>query len=369
MKRLVWAAAMGLWGWTLSAQVTITSKDMFNEVGLYYRAYAHDPGPSPLAPNIFSSANRMGTAGPDRFWDFSAGPTAQIQRYDYLNPAAVSEAWDFPGTTVVERKTIEGVSGEEWLMFEPVPGIGRRVHGIVTDVALLGRQPLLFSPPPIDFPDTINYQDTWNNDFTYVAEEVFGTDPEDPDAGYSFRIRQHYSQKFTVDAWGVMLLPNLGLLDVLRVNGETTVLSEYYDDFISQGWEFVGTDYARVYYWLSPDHGIVAQLQSATYSSLAPDNFDRALGFIRMFETNKKPGSGTNAPQPVTGFRMTVSNDRVLLQWNRSANTSRYRVESSTGGFGPDDWHPVAAETQNDYLFDPAGPDGPGRFYRVVSVP
>jgi len=311
----------------------------------------------------------MGSAGADRFWDFSSGPTDQIQRYDYLDPAEVPEAADFPGTAMVERKTIEGVAGAEWLMFEQVPGIGRKVLGVVTEVMLLGRQPLLFSPAPIDFPDTINYLDTWNNDFMYEAAEVLGADPEDPDLSMTFRIRQHYSQKFTVDAWGVMLLPGLGLLDVLRVNSEQTITSEYYDDFISQGWEPVGTDFARVYYWISPGHGIVAQLQSAPYGSTPPDNFDRALGFVRMFETNKEPSTGAADPQPVSGLRLTLSNNRLLIQWQKAPNTSRYRVEYSAGGYGSADWQPLASETQNDYLFDPTGPGGEVRLYRVVSLP
>jgi hypothetical protein len=369
MKRLVLGAVMGFYGWSLSAQVTITSKDMFSGAGLYYRAYAHDTGTSPLAPNLYSAGNRMGSAGPDRFWDFSTGPTDQIQRYDYLSAEDVPEALDFPSATLVEQKTIEGGGDVEWLMFSQVPGLGRRVYGAVTEVSLLGRQPLIFSPAPIDFPDTIAYEDTWNNDFTFEASDIVGVDPEEPDVGYSFRIRQHYSQKFTVDAWGTVHLPNLGLLPVLRVNGEQTVTSEYYDDFINQGWQFVGTDHARVYYWLSPDHGIVAQLQSASFTSPAPENFDRALGFVRMFETNKEPGTGSSDPQPVGGLRVTVSNNLVLLQWDKSANTSRYRVEVATGGFGPADWQLVATETQNDYLFDPSGFGGTARFYRVVSVP
>lgn len=368
MRWLVWTAIVGLGGGTVWAQVTITSRDMFNEVGLYYRAYAHDTGPNPLAPRLYSAGNRIGSAGPDRFWDFLEGPTEVIQRYDYLHPADVPEAAAYPQAGVVEQKTIEGGGDTEWLMFSQVPGAGRRVYGAVTQVPLLGRQPLVFSPPPVDFPDTIGYQDTWNNDFSFEAAEVLGFDPEDPTVGFTFRIRQHYSQKFTVDAWGTMLLPNLGLVPVLRVNGEQTVMSEYYDDFIGNSWEHVSTDHARVYYWLSPDRGIVAQLQSVTFGSTAPNNFDRALGFIRMFETNKRAGVGPAEPEPVSSLRVTVSNNLVLLQWGKSANTSRYRVEYSTGGFGPDDWHPVAAETQNDYLFDPVGFSGSARFYRVLSL-
>jgi len=342
----------------------IRSGDMFSEPGQYYRAYAHDPGTSPLSPNYFIVVNQIGTAGTNKFWDFSTGPVHQIQRYDYLSSEAVPEAVDFPMAKVVERKTVEGGGDTEWMMFEQVPGVGRMVYGAVSEVSLLGQQPMVFTPPPVDFPDTINYLDAWNNDFSFELREVIGIDPEDQ-SEISFGIRQTFNQKFSADAWGIIRLPELGLLGTLRVNSEQTIVSDYYDD--DSGWVNVATDYSRVYYWLSPNHGIVAQLQSRAYTSPAPENFENALGFIRMFETNKEPTS--SEPQSVTGLKVTVSNGLVLIQWRKAANTSRYRVEYSTNGFAPDDWYPVGADTQEDHLFDPAGLSGQARFYRVVSLP
>jgi hypothetical protein len=150
------------------------------------------------------------------------------------------------------------------------------------------------------------------------------------------------------------------------VNGEQSVVSDFFDD--QQGWVNISTDYSRVYYWLSPGRGIVAQLQSRPYTSTAPDNFDQALGFVRMFETNKA-GSGNNDPQPVEGLQVDISNGMVLVEWNKAANTSRYQVEYSTNGFGLGDWQPLGSQTQNTYMFDQAGPTGEARFYRVISLP
>jgi hypothetical protein len=346
----------------------IRAQDMFTEPGLYYRAYAHDPGSDLLSARYFTVSNQIGTAGTNKFWDFSTGPVDQIQRYDYLSASTVPEAVDFPLAQVVERKTVEGGGDTDWLMFEQVPGVGRRVYGAVSEVTLLGLQPLIFAPAPIDFPDTISYGDAWNNDFAWQVIEVIGTDPEDPTIGFSFGIRQTYTVAFTVDAWGIVRLPNLGLLPALRVNGEQTIVSDYYDEDNSS-WVNLVNDYSRVYYWLSPDHGIVAQLQSANYTTTAPASFDRALGFVRMFETNKEPGSTSTDPQQVEGLKVDVSNGLVLIEWQKAANTSRYRVEYSSNGFEAEDWQPLGAETQDSYMFDPAGLSGQARFYRVVSLP
>jgi hypothetical protein len=88
-----------------------------------------------------------------------------------------------------------------------------------------------------------------------------------------------------------------------------------------------------------------------------------------MFETNKEPGSTSTDPQQVEGLKVDVSNGLVLIEWQKAANTSRYRVEYSSNGFEAEDWQPLGAETQDSYMFDPAGLSGQARFYRVVSLP
>jgi hypothetical protein len=162
-----------------------------------------------------------------------------------------------------------------------------------------------------------------------------------------------------------MLLPGLGLVDVLRANEEQVV--DIAAD-LGEGWQHIETDYVRSYYWLSPGRGIVAQMASLQASAPPPANFDRAAAFVRMYETNKEPGSGNTDPQPVTNLRVTVSNGRVLVQWTKAANATRYRVEYSTMGWGSEEWQVLGTETTSDFLFDPDGISSGGRFYRVVSL-
>ena len=97
-------------------------------------------------------------------------------------------------------------------------------------------------------------------------------------------------------------------------------------------------------------------------------NFSSASAFVRMFETNKQGGSGNNDPQPVSNLRVTVSNGRVLIQWNKAANATSYRVEYSSAGMEPEQWQ-VLGDTANDFLFDSEGFGQAARFYRVVSMP
>lgn len=347
--------------WLAGAQQApvIRLNDLHTQTGLYYRAYAN--AYQPLLGPSYAVGNVMGSAGPDGFWDFSQGPTERTLRFDYIGPSGVPEAADFPLATLLERKTVEGTGEVEWLMLEPVAGLGRKVHGLYSESFSPSLPSIPFSQPIVDFPDGIRYQDTWIT--SMITESMFPS--LDPEWSLDFRMQTTWNSTFTADAWGRMLLPNLGLLNVLRINEELTV--DIAAD-LGDGYQHIETDYVRNYYWLSPGRGIVAELHSTQGSSMPPENFAQATAFVRMFETNKKAGSVDDSPQPVNNLRLTVSNNNVLVQWQKAPNASRYRVEW-TDNLEQGEWIPLVEETANDYFFDPAGPAQKDRFYRVVSLP
>jgi hypothetical protein len=351
---------LGLTPWMRGAEApVIGAGDMFNEVGLYYRAYNNSYN-AILNTGSYATANRMGPAGANQFWDFSQGPTDRVWRFDYSSATGVPEAVDFPLATLVEHKTVEGVGEEEWVFFEQVPGVGRKVYGFYSEQFSPGMPSIPFSQAIVDFPDTMAYQNSWQTSFTTVS-----TFPSlDPELFEDFLLRTTWTSAFTVDAWGVVLLPNLGLVDALRINEEQTLGIEA---DLGDGWQPIDTQFVRSYYWLSPGRGIVAQMTSLQSSTPPPVNFDTAAAFVRMFETNKEGSSGSTDPQPVDNLRVTVSNGRVLIQWNKAANATSYEVEYSTGGLGPENWQPVGT-TAGEYLFDNDGFGHQTRFYRVKSV-
>ncbi len=338
----------------------IGSGDMFNTVGLYYRAYANEYD-ALLNTGSYPVVSLIKSPGADQFWDFSEGPTTHTLRFDYLDPAGLAEAADFPLATLAERKTIEETGELEWLFFEQVPAAGRKVYGFYSEAFSPNMPSIPFSQPGVDFPDTISYLDSWTTTFTGVS--LFPS--LDPEWMEDFLLQTTWSSAFTADAWGVVLTPNLELVDALRINEEQQI--DVAAD-LGDGWEHIETDYVRSYYWLSPGRGIVAQMTSAAGSSAPPPAFEQAAAFVRMFETNKKPGSGTTDPQPVANLRVTVSNGMVLIQWDKASNATRYRVEYSSGGLAAGDWQVLGEETTGNYLFDPGGIAGEIRFYRVVSL-
>ena len=353
------------------SQVSISSGDMFNQIGLYYRAYANNYDPAdPTGSTAFSvPSNLIGSAGPDQFWDFSSGPTNKVFRFDYVAVGPAEEA-DFPGAKIAEQMADEADGAPQWLFFEQVPGEGRRVYGFYAENAFFTPQNV-FNPPVVDFPDVISYGQEWTASTSYDSSLAV-SDP-DPEEGGIFDLGQRITQtsKFKADAYGTIVLPDtLGAFGPgLRINEEVT-----YDiaiDFGEGVYEHIETDFTRNYYWLMPGRGIVAQLNSTQASTPPPENFTRAVAFLRMFETNKDPtpsGGGCTDPQPVTDLRIRTSGNAILLTWTKAPCAAQYRVEYSTNPNGPSSWtalgNPIPGTVwQGENL---AG--GSMRFYRVVSL-
>src|SRR5271165_5905387 len=72
-----YAAFMGAGAVATQAQITITSADMFNQVGQYYRAYANN------TTNTVAVSSMLGTTGGPQAWDFRTGPQDVTYRFDY----------------------------------------------------------------------------------------------------------------------------------------------------------------------------------------------------------------------------------------------------------------------------------------------
>jgi hypothetical protein len=354
------------------AQPVITSGDLFNQAGQYYRAYANKYDPmDPTGGTAYAvPANLIGSAGTGQLWDFSKGPKDKIFRFDYIPPTGLAEATDFPNAKIVEKKTDETDNSNEWLFFEQVPE-GRKVYGFYAENPLFTPSNV-FVPPIVDFPDRITYDKQWNTSTTYQSDLSFN-DP-DPDGGGTFNIRQQVttSSSFHVDAAGTMILPDElpGFGEGLRISEEVTI--EVAVDFGDGSFDPVETDYTRNYYWVMPGYGIVAQLNSTQASSPPPPNFSRATAFIRMFETNKKlstGGGGCTQPAAVSDLKIRVNNTgAVLLTWNKAECATQYRVDFTTGRSSPLSWTSLGQPTTNSFWQGENITLDPTRFYRVISL-
>lgn len=344
-------------------QVIITASDMFNQLGQYYRAYANK--------NDAPVAGRLGTTGGPQVWDFVNGPKDQIYRFDYVSVTDSGHGADFGKAKVAERKTSELDGARAWLYFEQVPGLGRRTYGFY-DITFSGAQPSTpFKTPILDFPETIRYKDTWATATSYTTE-IFtidtGPDPDDPeDTGGSFSIPAvfNYSSTATVDAFGIINLPGLGFGEGLRVN-ELVTYDVQVDLGLGDGFFTVATEYVRNYYFLMEDHGIAVQITSKQETQPPSNDFAVAASFVRLFETNH--GAGDRPPDGVTGFKITLGKDKILLNWDRIGSAKAYRIEYTGDPANPGSWKTLGSQTTDNFLIDSNFLGSPTRFYRVVAL-
>ncbi len=353
------------------AQVTITSTDMFNQVGQYYRAYANATNNTSV--NV---TGLLGTTGGPQAWDFTTGPTELTYRFDYLAATNTPNGADFvaAGAKLAEQKTDEsGVVATSWLYFTQDPTKGGLDYGFYDPSFSLGLGGLggdsmaenLFSPPLNDFPNAIHYGDQWTSSTVYTNTLVL--DPTDPTSALVLQF--NYSAVDNADAYGLINLPGIGFGDCLRIN-ELVTYNTSYDDGSGSGFQQLETDYVRNYYWLQPGHGIAAQVTSQQYNNgTPPDPITTAAAILRMFETNHGD-TGTNQPSGgIQGFKITLGKTGALLQWTTLASVNSYRVDYTTNLTNPMNWQPIQTNTANYYVdAAPAGTNAPVRYYRVVGI-
>ena len=360
------AAVLGAGAAVAQAQITITSADMFNQVGQYYLAYANDTSSN----NTVAVAGMLGTASSQaQAWNFANGPTNVTYRFDYLAAGNTPNGEDFAhaGAQIAEQKTDEGNTNDQsWLYFTQDSVKGRLDYGFYDPTFSASQPESLFNPALQDFPNAIHYGDSWSG--TTVFTSVYS----DPVLG-DYPDQLTYTSSDTVDAFGVITLPKIGFVNCLRVHE----LVEYDIDINvdGSGYTPAGTEYILNYYWLAPGHGIVAQINSTSPSdgSKPPDNLPQgAATLVRMFEANHPAVVSTNTPgSGISGFTFTPGSpgSGALLQWTTQTNVISYQVEYATSLGGTNNWQPLGTTTSN-FILDPAAntPAAPVRFYRVVGT-
>jgi len=338
-------------------QTFMTSDDMFNKPGQFYRAYANAPN------TTVSVSGVIGTPGGPQAWDFSSGPQNVTYRFNYIQAADGVNGADFvnAGAQIAEQKINEAATNEQsFLYFTQDATQGRIDYGFY-DPSFSAVQPKsVFTVPLQDFPNSIYYGASWS------GATIFYSIISDPTAG-DFPERLTYTSSDHVDAYGLVVLPNLGFMNCLRVR-ELAHYDIAVDFGLGGGYETLGSQYVLNYYWLAPAHGIVAQMSSVSPSdgSQPPDDLSTgATAFVRMFSLHHPNGGGGTSPT-IKGLKITLSPTAVLVQWTLLSGVTSYRVDYATKLGATPNWQSLGTTTSN-FILDPTAPSAQ-RFYRVVGT-
>jgi hypothetical protein len=358
-SKAVHAAILAAGFTTAQAQVTLTSDDMFNQTNQYYRAYANSNN------SVVSVSGVLGTTGGPQAWDFSSGPQDVTYRFNYIPAAQGPGGADFvsAGAQLAEQKIDEAATtNQSYLYFKQDPAQGRLDYGFYDPTFSAPQPESVFGPPLQDFPNSIYFGQTWS------GTTIFYSVISDPTAG-DFPERVTFTASDHVDAYGLVTLPVLGFMNCLRVH-ELAQYDIAVDFGLGGGYESIGTQYVLNYYWLSPGHGIVAQMSSVSPSdgSQPPDNLSTgATSFVRMFALNHPTGGGGGTTPTIKGFKITMGSSSALLQWTLLSGVTSYRVDYATNFGGTPNWQSLGTTTSN-FMLDSGAPAAAHRFYRVVGT-
>jgi hypothetical protein len=355
---LSWAAAMAAGAMVAQAQVTITGADMFTQVGQYYITYAN----SNSSGTVDVSAWVTPASSTAQAWDFTTGPHDVTNRYDYLAATNTPNGADFAavGAQMAQQLTVGGsTNGLQWLYFTEDPSKGQLDYGFYNPSFSSSQPESVFTNALQDFPISIHYGDSWSGATVFYSTYSL--------AGLGdFPVQITYTSTDTVDAFGLVTLPNIGFLDCLRVHE----LDEYDIAFdVGEGYQDAGAYYVLNYYWFAPGHGMVAQINSQQDTSVPPDNLGgQAASVERMFEAYH-PAATNSTPTTISGFKITPGSTAFLLQWTPIAGVSSYTVNYTTNLAGTITWQSLGS-TASNFMLDPAAakPGAPARYYRVVGA-
>jgi len=238
-------------------QITITLDDLEYQNGEYNKMYGRN--------TLYIVQGLTGKIGGPHTWDFSSGPTNIDYTFDYVLPSSTPCSADFPTATIAEKRTGDGSAAYMFLDF--LAGTGRVNYGACQPGVLV--IPYVFNPPIVDFPETINYIDSWSGSTMFPAQSG------------GFDLEVEYSFVSFCNAYGTLTLPDdLGDFPCLQVNN-----LEHYKFY----WEgiLLSESYIRSFYWLVEDAGLAVIITSEESSSPPPEDFPYSYGYNRMYESSK----------------------------------------------------------------------------------
>ena len=288
------------------AQVSLLSGDLPSRLGEWRRAYLDTSG--------IALGDLLGRAGGPQRWDFSY-PRRQaegLQRVEIVPASDGSCSEKSQGATFAERTTRESDGCASWEYFSLRDGVGRVYHGLCDPCSNPAMRGITFNEPTVELPEC-TYGSAWERTVQWddVVDSGFG----------AVEVSVSFVARARVDAYGTLVLPNLGEVQALRVN-ETNVYTTLLKDFGLP----LGDQYFHNVYWLVPGIGRAVHVVSQASGSEPPSLSDPPARVVRIFEASAQNPPPKASIEPVTNLVVQAVGGKVLLSWDSVAADVRYVV-------------------------------------------
>ena len=293
----------------------------------------------------------------EQYWDFSEGqqPYESVLWTDIIVPQNGGDSGQFPYATYAEQDTIEPTNVMGWRYYgftTSGTNSGRVCYGLDQPENLPVTDWALFVPPVVDIPSTVQYGQTWSGSFCWLSVYF-----------QIILVSNYCTYSASVDAFGTLVLPGIGLVSALRVNE----LHTYSISIPSDPPLPLALNTNQYYFWLVPGIGVAAQVLLLGNNVLYPTTLPFTNAVQRMFYTsyftNPVPTPPVQSLPPGDLF-IQLQDGLVMLNWDTLSNAVNYRVDY-TELLAPN-WQILGYTTNMSWTDTVTAPQG---FYRVVGIP
>jgi hypothetical protein len=331
------------------AQPVFQATDLPHQTGQYQRAY--------YSTNVDLGLLLDGTNGP-LYWNLSQPQQTNetILRTDIIPPDDMGGCGCFTDAAYAERDTEEPDNQIAWRYYS-LTNQGRLYYGFYkpTQTNYSLGYPYWASPcagfdsPTLDVPVSVQMGQTWSRSVAWSNQVcVFYYY-----LWICYAVSNYFTADAQVDAYGVLALPEIGELPVLRVK-------EIHDYETFTGSSPLTSSMNLYFYWLNPSLGIVAQAICYGPDILNPQTILSYTNMLlRVFESSQT----TNVPplNPVSDLRIRLQGGQAVLDWNERTNCWLYQIEGM-GDLAATNWQRLASPLTNSWS-EPLG--ATQRFYRA----
>ncbi len=237
-----------------------------------------------------------------------------------------------------------------WSIYSIASGVGRAYYGWVDTNANPANPVIVFNAPTVDLPDSIQFGRTWTRSVDWM--DVL-------DIGFQLQIAIHFTSEARVDAYGTVLLPEIGEVPALRVNEVNT----YQSTDLTFGFP-IPDQHFRNFYWLVRGIGKAVHVISPGFTSVPPEDLTTAKTVLRVFEASDVVVPAE--PRAVVGLHIQSQNGLVTLSWEADTNATSYCLET-IGDFS-ENWN-IRTNLEVNLWSEPMPVAERQRFYRVWIKP
>lgn len=311
---------------TALAQITITSSDMANTFAVGNNAENHQD-------TLISSIN-IGSLGGGNSWDFTMIQSDITGTVTSVDPATTPYISDFPGANFANHTvtTNQGTTLDLYFYLRLNDSLGYMGSGSTINLLPGFITFLMNDPNKIQAVLPMTYNTNWNENFTQtVIIEINGIP-------FS-TVTSSVSNSAVVDAYGTMTLPNIPVLDVLRLREETTITTNSISTtfttftFISRGGAGVAVTAVVP---IPPVSGVI-DIDGASYNGVLATGVEKIYGLPDNYFLSQNYPNPFN-PSTVISFQLPVSSQATLKVFDVLGNEVAALVneEKPAGGYSID---------------------------------